>query len=177
MKVIIVEGIDRVGKTTLINKLKEKANFVQYSYKNYFDTTKKEKVRNADPELTKKLETRELISCLSWLEALKDTNINIVIDRLYFSEYAYGLVYRGYTNTICAEIDNKIKELGIDLLTVFVNPTNIEESMRQHGDRELLLVQDVFDSLKKLTVNKCLICDYNKIDATIAYIVKNFLGN
>ena len=176
MKVVIVEGIDRVGKTTLINKLKKEVNFVQYEFKNYFKeySREKEKLRNTDFDLTRQLESRELLCCLSWLDALKDTDINIVIDRLYLSEYAYGLIYRSYNNTLCAEIDKKIKELGIELLTVIIDPTNIDESIRQHG-RDLYLIKGVFDSLKELTVNKLFICNYNELDKAVEY-VKEFLG-
>lgn len=175
MNVIIVEGVDRVGKTTCLNKIKEKLkkNYIQYEFKD-FNESKEQKVKDRNKlnsKLVKKLETREITTCYSWLLSLRDTNLNILIDRLYMSEYAYGYAYRNYFNEVCKYFDDNAKKDGIRLLTVYIEPTDLEESIRQHG-LDLHLVKCIFDVFTKYTKNDIIKGSYKDIDYLANYVLK-----
>ena len=102
---IIVEGIDRVGKTTLCNMLKDKLGFKIYKHKN--DNFNYSKMDNDN-------ETDKMLQLLDLYEQI-GSDVNIVFDRFHWSDFVYGKIERNY---------NEDKA---------VQPTNLCESSKQHG--------------------------------------------
>lgn len=128
--VIIIEGIDRVGKTTLANKLKDEINALNF------------KADRIEVPLLKLDEANALNFgyCMGQVQLFNQTYAksktdNIIIDRFHWTEYVYTKIHRDkqvskyYLNKIDAEI---LKEPNGYLL-IHVLPTDIKWSSRQHG--------------------------------------------
>lgn len=97
--IIIVEGIDGVGKTTLCRKIEK-----EYGFK-YFN----------DPYLPGPLEMRiinEKLCTTMELLRLFGKDQDIIIDRFHVSEYVYGLLNRRYLNNYVTRVDRDLAELS-----------------------------------------------------------------
>lgn len=103
--IVIVEGLERTGKTTLCKEF-EKRGFVyfkDFNRINYHDVTS--------------LEGR-LDTTLTFLQNLSENGVNVVVDRLHLSEYSYGNVLRkakGAARNV-DYIDNAISKLNSVLI-------------------------------------------------------------
>ena len=103
--IVVVEGLERTGKTTLCKEF-EKRGFVyfkDFNRINYHDVTS--------------LEGR-LDTTLTFLQNLSENGVNVVVDRLHLSEYSYGNVLRkseGAARNI-DYIDNAISKLNSVLI-------------------------------------------------------------
>ena len=159
--IIIVEGIDRVGKTTLCNKLSEELRMPIYKHNNeQFDYS----IMDNDNETDKMLQLIDLYSVL---------NGDIIFDRFHMSDLVYGVMLRNYNiQMACGNyklIDDKLNALGFkqEAVLILVEPTDINKSSRDHGedlaeyDR---LMQAAFD-MSNLQMKY--ICDYNSIDLVV----------
>lgn len=103
--IIVVEGLERTGKTTLCKEF-EKCGFVyfkDFNRINYHDVTS--------------LEGR-LDTTLTFLQNLSENGVNVVVDRLHLSEYSYSNVFRkleGAARNI-DYVDNAISKLNSVLI-------------------------------------------------------------
>lgn len=123
--IIIVEGIDRVGKTTLINKLTEQSSFVKL--KDY-NITKDYKDENFDTFSLGKLDTS-----FAFLKQLHEQGLTVIVDRLHLTE----LVYAKTTKRRCCEkeiydLDRELSKLKAIL--IYVEPTDIHWSNEQANE-------------------------------------------
>lgn len=75
--IVVVEGLERTGKTTLCKEF-EKRGFVYF--KDY---------NRIDKHICLGMESR-LDTTLTFLQNLSENGVNVVVDRLHLSEYAYG---------------------------------------------------------------------------------------
>lgn len=121
--IVIVEGIDRVGKTTLCNKIHELNNIPVFKHSNEsFDYSKMDN----DNETDKMLQLVELISI---------TKSDIIFDRFHLSEFVYGVCERNYSfrdaymNRIL--VDDMLCRVGAVL--VYVEPVSVAWSSNKHG--------------------------------------------
>ena len=97
--IVVVEGLERTGKTTLCKEF-EKRGFVyfkDFNRINYHDVTS--------------LEGR-LDTTLTFLQNLSENGVNVVVDRLHLSEYAYGKTFRNGHSINVDYIDNAISKLN-----------------------------------------------------------------
>lgn len=103
--IVVVEGLERTGKTTLCKEF-EKRGFVyfkDFNRINYHDVTS--------------LEGR-LDTTLTFLQNLSENGVNVVVDRLHLSEYSYSNVFRkqeGEARNV-DYIDNAISKLNSVLI-------------------------------------------------------------
>lgn len=103
--IVVVEGLERTGKTTLCKEF-EKCGFVYFkdvNRINYHDVTS--------------LEGR-LDTTLTFLQNLSENGVNVVVDRLHLSEYSYSNVFRkleGAARNI-DYVDNAISKLNSVLI-------------------------------------------------------------
>ena len=81
--IIVVEGIDRVGKTTLCNKIKEMTGYEIFKHSGNFDY----KRMDNDNETDKMLQV---------LKIAEIGKANIIFDRFHFSDFCYGTIERDY---------------------------------------------------------------------------------
>ena len=101
--IVVVEGLERTGKTTLCKEF-EKRGFVYFKDFN-----------RINKHLCAGMESR-LDTTLTFLQNLSENGVNVVVDRLHLSEYAYGKIFRkGYSMNV-DYIDNAISKLNSVLI-------------------------------------------------------------
>ena len=122
--VIIIEGLDRTGKTTLANKLSERFNIPIY---------KKDR-----EEFGNSLEEDELINLGDSLATVKLFNSelfkgrHVILDRFHWSEYVFNIVDRGgflndrYLDEVCYEMDKNAS----NYIIIHMHPTNLLRCVR-----------------------------------------------
>lgn len=158
--IIIVEGIDRVGKTTLCNKLQEEFNIPIYKHVGSFSYQKMENDNETD-------------KLLQILEVCRLTNANMIFDRYHFTDYVYGIVERNY-NIINAyknfQMLDNIISLMDDVFLLYVLPTNIQESSRQHGKDLTTYENEFYNLFKQSKIKNKWRCTYNTMDEAILFI-------
>jgi len=117
---VILEGIDKVGKTALSKKL-EDVGFLNF----------KDEPFDGIENLTKERANEKLTTTLSFLKMLDKKGIDIVVDRFHFSELIYGKLDRGYENWYIHFLDEELNKLNTHL--VLIQPTNINYNNEKHG--------------------------------------------
>lgn len=144
--VIIVEGIDRTGKTTLIKRMEEE-----------IEGSKKFKAERIVVPYTNKEENNLLNYgyCMGQVQLFNETYANskdrhIIIDRFHWTEYVYTKIQR----------DNKLEQYyvrNIELemlknkpgyLMILMMPVDIKVCSRKHGS-DLSEHQKLFEKLYK----------------------------
>lgn len=117
--VIIIEGLDRTGKTTLANELSKRFNIPIY---------KKDR-----EECGKSFEDDELINLGDSIATVKLFNSDlfkgrhVILDRFHWSEYVFNMVDRGahlgerYLDVVCSEMC----ENPSNYIVIHMHPTNL----------------------------------------------------
>lgn len=145
---IIVEGIDRVGKTTLCQILSNQFNvpiFKEYPFYDGFER----KI------MVEKMDTV--------LNVLKTTNSHLIADRFHLSEFVYGKVERliPYSASTINALEAKMNELNTIL--IYVRPTSLERSESEDG-RKLSRHLNMFEMFySKSKIAHKLSCDYDSL--------------
>lgn len=153
--IIIVDGIDRVGKTTLCKKL-EACGFEYFKDEFLIDpfNTAVDK-RNYS--------YGKLDTTLKMLKEKKAKGINIVVDRLVFTEMVYGTIDRGI-NFKKEYVDNYIHELiKLGSQFIFMDSLDINKScfeagknLKRHAALFTLLNRSYLENfLDDITYYKC----------------------
>lgn len=110
--IVVVEGLERTGKTTLCKEF-ERRGFVYFKDFN-----------RINKHLCAGMESR-LDTTLTFLQNLSENGVNVVVDRLHLSEYAYGKIFRkGYSANV-DYIDNAISKLNSVL--IYCKDSDFEE--------------------------------------------------
>lgn len=151
--IVVVEGIDRVGKTTLVDKL-VKAGF------------KRLKDQFTINEFIKKFDDYSVGKCESFVEAakqLESEGYNVVIDRLHLTEYVYGATKRcGIVNDKAVwAIDMMLANLGA--YVCYVKPSDLELSNELAGVDQSKRV-DMFEFATAMSSMHIIYCDYDSLD-------------
>lgn len=138
--IIIVEGIDRVGKSTLIEKIKNETNFHVYKDDCKFSFDKMDN----DNETDKMLKILKMYSY---------GTPGVIFDRFHYTDFVYGCLERNYQfkNALINKdkIESQLKVLKACL--ILVEPTDVEQSSMQHGSdlrRHQTLFKMLFDESK-----------------------------
>jgi thymidylate kinase len=154
--VIIVEGIDRVGKTTLCNKLKSIPSAKIIKGIPYITPTD-----NVDKH---RLYSEVLVNVAALLQ--NELSDLIILDRFHLSHYVYGKLDRNLQDDCWKLVDTMLPD---DTILVFVQPTNILLSSAEHG-ADLQPYYDEFIYCLHSTKLKVIYTNYNKLDTTINII-------
>lgn len=159
--VIIIEGIDRVGKTTLCKRLSETLNIPIYKHVGEFKYSKMDNENETD-------------KMLQIIEICKLSNSFIIFDRFHLTDFVYGVLEREYDSHKAEnnknEIEEKLNEIGAILIVV--NPTSIVKSSKEHG-KDLMMHNQLFKTLFSLAKIKNKIeCDYTSFDEVEEFIRK-----
>lgn len=186
--VIIIEGIDRVGKTTLSEMIEER-------YRGFMDFIRfRDDTRYVHNHLNREVNTEKINTLQNLLEAgLID---NIILDRYHITEFVYGAIERSYKNVDMYDIDKRLAELdrkdtpeeeedGVnvidpgmsydghehnDVVLIYVVPVDIKMSSTEHGynlERHLKWYNDFYDNT--LIKNKIKV-DYETLDLALDFI-------
>jgi thymidylate kinase len=122
---IIVEGPDNVGKSTLIQNLKN------YYHSMPFHTMHYSNVRQETPEevqiYSKRLYTQMFDIMVN---QMKYGNSGIIFDRSHLGEMVYGPIYRGYTGEYVLDIEKQYMNIldvwnNLLLITLVDTPENL----------------------------------------------------
>lgn len=148
--IIIVEGIDRVGKSTLCNLLSKELGIDVFKNTSFYGKC-----------LGKKSEIELINQLINFVECTKQ---NIIFDRLHLSEFVYGMLDRGYVNTDIMKVDDRLSKM--DCILIYVKPTSVTESSKQHGS-DLYFHEVAFDAFMKKTKIPSIICNYNTLQQTV----------
>jgi thymidylate kinase len=161
--VIIVEGVDKVGKSTIAKELSKamKIPYFKYNIFNYWDKGQFEQATYFDQPYL--------------VELLKQTKYSIIIDRAYPSEFAYAPVFgRNYDEEFLKKIDEKFAELQAVVILCFkYNNNKKDEKVPLEKYKEIL---DRY--LKFITWSKCrvILLDTTSMDlkSQISFLLSNF---
>lgn len=158
--IVVVEGIDRVGKTTLVKKLVD-AGFIEL--KDEFVLHKVHFTNFADYSLGK---------CDSFVVIAKKLNEegkNVVIDRLHITEMVYGKTVRNESREEgCLALDMELAKMGAFLC--YVKPADINLSNELAGVDQTER-SEMFDFYVKLSSMRKGTCDYNNLDKAADFIL------
>lgn len=159
---VIVEGIDRVGKTTLCNKLAKEFGFKIF---------KEDKRRIRSKELLSFANYGSMQSIVNCYKVFGD---NLVLDRFHLTEYVYGTIDRKVDSKMAFQIfgmtDKKVSTLGEDVFLVLVMPTNLESSSAEHGS-DLSEHEKLFENCFDFSsIKNKVIVDYKTLDNAIRFV-------
>ena len=156
--IIIVEGIDRVGKTTLCNLLSEELGYPIFKdsvFKEYSGTHHKP------------IYFEKLLSCINMLKCVD----NIIVDRFHLTEFVYGHFNRHYINDDITKIDGYLSTMNC--LLILVEPESLDRleiSSKEHGSSlsgHYHWFKEVFKNSRiKLKLNT----DFNSFDQAMSQI-------
>lgn len=145
MSLIVLEGIDRVGKTTLAKQIE---TFSGYGFK-----TLKEFPYYGD--FDRKVMVEKMCTTLN-IEQLFGSNI--ILDRFHISEFVYGFFDRSIPIDfqVFHNLEKRLKRC--EALLVHVEPVDLERSNQEAGRDQsdmLLLFRKLFEmsELKKYSTN------------------------
>jgi len=154
--IIIAEGISRVGKTTLCNKLSSK-NIPIYKHNTNIINYQ---------EMKDNIETEKMM-CM--IDVYRSIPSNIIFDRFHFSNAVYGILLRNYNKQNAFDnikkIEQYLKSTGRVIL-IKVSPTDIKESSRQYG-KDLKQFEDLMQELYNNSVLEKYECNYVSQDKLI----------
>lgn len=185
--VIIIEGIDRVGKTTLSEMIEDR-------YRDFMDFIRfRDDTRYTHNHLNREVNTEKINTLQNLLEAgLID---NIILDRYHITEFVYGAIERSYKNVDMYDIDRRLADMAKkdtpdedveeidpgmmydghvynDVVLIYVVPVDIKRSSSEHGhnlERHLKWYDDFY---RNSLIQKKIVVDYNTMDVALGYIDK-----
>lgn len=125
---LIVEGIDRVGKTTLCKKLEEELGFFIYKDPRFLD------FKEATSKQAQLVMVDKMRSILYAIENLAYSE-NIVLDRFHLTELVYGILDRECDVRDSIKYFDKIDVLSslLGFKMFLVLPVDLERSSKEHG--------------------------------------------
>lgn len=158
--IVVVEGIDRVGKTTLVEML----------VKAGFKTLKDEFLIN---DFIDKFEDYSIGKCESFIKVAKqlnDSGHNIVIDRLHLTEYVYGNTERnGFVNEKAVwAVDMLLANMNA--LLCYVKPADILISNELAGVDQTKK-SELFDFAVNMSSMTRIECNWNNLNEAFESIM------
>lgn len=171
MSIIVVEGIDRVGKSTLANAI---CDWHEYDSHGRFHVFKHDNGMFDYKDMDNNNETDKMFQLI---EMVKLFSGNVIFDRFHLSEFVYGLCEREYKFSTAYNnmllIDDMLEKLGAVL--VYVKPTSLLWSSQKHGkslDKHNMLMEAAFNdsSMKKVVTDFKSISDDNRREDLIYQI-------
>ena len=139
--IIIVEGIDRVGKTTLCHKIHEELNIPIF------------KIDRVECALSLTPYEKTILNvghAHGLIDAWNMSNEDLIVDRFYWTEYVYTKIqrYRAISYKLVREIEDHMFEHIDNYFIVHIRPTDINWSSDAHGSdlsKHLELFDKIYD--------------------------------
>ena len=163
--IVILEGLDRTGKSTIAEILENNFGFIKFKDHNHLRFMDLKSIAN------------RLDSTLSMLVSLNKAGKNIVLDRFHISELIYGTNDRGYRDCDFDHIyyiDEVLSHLNTKLYLLERNVNNeyVEAFPREVNESELLEYQKKFRYAfdKSYIENKCI---YNTSEMSFYDVAKD----
>ena len=161
--IIIVEGIDRVGKTTLANKLDTELGIDVLK----MDRAGGNNSSTYDSAYKNFIRMMTLVEFWNWNGFDQD----IVIDRFHWTEAVYSKVDRNNDKPLelMKVVENSMLLHRNKYVIVQVQPTDIERSSSEHGS-DLSEHEALFDKLYEQSDLQKIRCKYGSIDKVVKKI-------
>lgn len=155
--IILVDGIDRTGKTTLVERLS-----MEFNYPVFKDDT-----RYSLSHENMALNSEKLNTLINVIE--KGLVKDAVFDRFHWTELIYGKVDRGYVNRDVYDMERRLENYSIktgNIAQVIMYPDDIDKSSEEHGSRlnEHMFLFDFVANMTKIYTMKA---TYSTIDECI----------
>ena len=110
--ILIVEGANRAGKSTMIDYLKKLADNSGVEFVLYNERINKNEHAGTTPEGMYAYAKNVIGDLLK-----QDTNEKLIVfDRFHISEFVYGEAFRGYTNKHMLKIDDMLRVMDAKIL-------------------------------------------------------------
>lgn len=165
--IIIIEGIDRVGKTTLANMLSERFNIPIYKQERIggnsieLSPVRSGKFMAYENQVLNYCRAKTLVDFWNWI----GYNDNIIIDRYHWTEAVYSTVDRHstYSYNLMKDVEEIMLKQKEKYLIIQVMPVDIKLCSREHG-YDLTKHQEMFDELyneSKLNKYRCTYSSYD----------------
>ena len=136
--ILIVEGANRTGKSTMIDYLKKLADNSSIEFIYYNGRINNNEHAGTTPEGMFAY-AKSVISDL----LKEDTNEKLIVfDRFHISEFVYGEAFRGYTNRYMQKIDDMLCVMESKVLYMKSNFEHVED---RHKALEYEALQNHFD--------------------------------
>lgn len=177
MAIIVVEGIDRVGKTTIANMIRDNMDVephLKFSLFKHDESFISYNQMDSDNEADK----------MSQLLTIADTfGNNVIFDRFHLSDFVYGVVNRGYkfskAYSNMQSIDIMLSEMQSVL--VYVRPVDLKRSSDEHGsslDMHHRLMEAAFEDsfMNKIAVDYSVVEDDDRFNCMMDNIRAHLKG-
>lgn len=166
--IIIIEGIDRVGKTTLASKLSSELNIPVFKK----DRICGNEAKDEEATAFNYGNAAGIVDMWNW----KGFKQDMIVDRFHWTESVYGQVDRGSSESkyYMVLIEERMLLRKDRYLMIYIRPTSIERSSEEHG-KDLSEHLKRFDELATVTQLNLIVGDYNQIDkivGTVKEIIK-----
>ena len=136
--ILIVEGANRAGKSTMIGMLQKLAENSGVEFELYNNRINNNEHVGITPEGMYAY-AKSVISDL----LKEDTNEKLIVfDRFHISEFVYGEAFRGYTNRNMQKIDDMLRVMESKVLYMKSNFEHVED---RHKALEYEALQNHFD--------------------------------
>ena len=165
--IIIIEGIDRVGKTTLANKLSERFGIPIYKQERIggneinLSPIRSGKTLAATNMYVNYIRAKSLVEFWNW----SGFNQHIIMDRFHWTEAVYSYIERNSVEQMhnMEHIENDMLKQKDKYLIIQVMPVDMNWCNRQHGS-DLSQHQKEFDRLyaeSKMNKYRCTYYSYD----------------
>ena len=136
--ILIVEGANRTGKSTMIDMLQKLAENSGVEFKLYNSRINNNEHVGTTPEGIYAYAKGVISDMLK-----EDTNEKLIVfDRFHISEFVYGEAFRGYTNRYMRKIDDMLSVMESKVLYMKSNFEHVED---RHKALEYEALQNHFD--------------------------------
>lgn len=159
--IVIVEGIDRVGKTTLVNMLRDKLGFKVF---------KKERIGGnsyLDSDESNYGNALGIVDVFNseWFDE------DVVVDRFHLTEAVYSTLDRHSNNSVAlmGYVEEQMCKCRNKYILIFVQPTDVNRSSEEHG-RDLTKHNNMFDSLYAYCNLDKICVNYETLEYAVGYV-------
>ena len=129
MPILIVEGSNKVGKSTLIEAIRQVCEYKGFPYYIMKRRVAKNDKSDVTPEQMYEVALEDLKEAL-----LHEAKGELVIfDRFHISEFVYGYTYRNYFNTYMLKVNKILKCIGAKIIFVksgYDHIENVEDRLK-----------------------------------------------
>ena len=128
---IVIEGIHDTGKTTLINKICEKSNYLLYEGKRLFP-----ELANVNNVSISDFSTGGNCA-ITWFAKNFSDKADIIFDRLHLSEYAYSKLFRNVNEIVAMNrfrmINDKLSTYNVKMIYLYCNYETLISRSKQRN--------------------------------------------
>ncbi len=139
---LLIEGIDRLGKSTLVEKIQEKMGF----HITYHCAKPKKLKRYTGSAIGCPLKTYQRATFIQMFKIL-EADVNVIFDRAHIGETVYAPGLRGYDGGYVYDLEKKYNTDGVRLVLLYAdNDFEVEDdkdsaqswSLRPHEQEEFI---------------------------------------